>query len=272
MSNANPLSEALRTLRKAAGLSGAEAARRAGITQSKISRAETGLFLPNVDEIRSLCRIYNAPAEARQQLLEMARELTEGTTPARVVLQRGGWWMQERIGKLEAAASTIRTFTPAVIIGLLQSPAYIDALFGDSLPAEERKRTVQARLDRQMLLQTPRQFSFVMAEGALRWNMGGGAVMVEQLKHLTEISHRENVRLGVIPWTTPARVPAVNGFTIYDSRAVLIGTQTATAIITDQQNVRDYEAHWAELEPLVSWNDDARSVISRIADDYRKIV
>ncbi|MGH3156302.1 MAG: helix-turn-helix domain-containing protein [Streptosporangiaceae bacterium] len=272
MTSPNPLSQQLRALRRDAGLSGAEAARQAGITQSKVSRAETGTFLPTEDDVRKLCRVYGAEPDAQRQMVEMTRDLREGSTPARVILQRGGWWMQQRIGKLEAAASQIRTFTPTVIIGLVQTRAYISALFGDSLPPDDLDKTVSARLERQRVLATGRQFTFLMAEGALRWNIGGAHVMAEQLDHLIEVSRLANVKIGVIPWTTPTTVPALHGFTIYDSRAVLLGTQTATAIMTDRRDISDYEAHWKELEPFASWGDDARSVIAETAGAYRSII
>lgn len=271
MSNPNPLSAELRRLRTDAGLSGAEAARRAGLSQSKVSRAETGSFMPSEDDVKALCRVYGAELEVRRELTALVRELREGSTPARVVLQRGGWWMQQRIGRLESAASRIRNFTPALMIGLVQTRPYIRALFGESLPAEELERTIDARCDRQRLLDSDRQFVFVMAEGALRWNMGGAQVMLDQLDHLAEVSHRENVQVGIIPFTTPAHVPALHGFTIYDSRAVLLGTQTATAVITDHRNVAEYEKHWLELEPLVSWGEAARAEIARVAAEYRTI-
>lgn len=269
MKNPNPLSDMLRTLRADSGLSGAEAARRSGLSQSKVSRAETGSFLPSEDEIVVLCRVYNAPPEAVDELVQMTRDLREESTAARVILQRGGWWMQQRIGKLEATAERIRSYSPVTVTGLLQTRAYVEALFGDSLSAEDRERTVLARLERQKLLDSQREFVFVMAEGTLRWNMGGFAVMAEQLDHLVHESRRPNVRLGIIAWTTPANVPGSNRFTIFDSRAVMIGSVSATALITDEQHIADYEAHWAELEPLVSWGDDARAVIERVAVDYR---
>lgn len=269
--NPNPLSRALRELRVGAGLSGAEAARRAGISQSKVSRAETGVFMPAEDDLVKLCRVYGASPDVQHELTQALRDLREGTTPARVILQRGGWWMQQRIGRLEASAAKIRTFTPAVIIGLLQTRDYARALFGGSLPPDDLDRTVDARLERQLILSTDREFEFIMAEGALRWNMGGAAVMAGQLDHLAEVSSRPHVRIGVIEWTTPARVPALNGFTIYDSRAVLLGTQTATAIITDRRNVGEYEAHWHDLKPLASWDETARSVITRTAEEYRRL-
>ena len=267
----NPLSAMLRQLRIQAGLSGAEAARRAGLSQSKISRAETGTFLPTEDDVKVLCRVYRTPPETRRELLDMTRDLRESSTSARVVLQRGGWWMQQRIGKLETAASRIRNFAPIVVNGLLQTESYIDALLGESITGEDRRHMISSRLERQRILNTDRQFILVMAEGALRWNMGGADVMVEQLDRLVEESRRPNVRLGIIEWWTPATVPAMHGFTIYDSRAILLGTLTATAIVTDRQDVSDYESHWAELEPIVSYDDAARAAIERAAADYRSI-
>ncbi|MFI6101648.1 helix-turn-helix domain-containing protein [Lentzea sp. NPDC051213] len=272
MKNSNPLSDTLRALRIESGLSGAEAARRAGLSQSKVSRAETGSFLPSEEEIVALCRVYGAPAEAVDDLIEMTRELRDETTSARVVLQRGGWWMQQRIGKLESAASRILSYSTSTVIGLLQTKPYIEALFGEALSEEDRDRTVAARLQRQELLDSPREFLCVMTEGVLRWNMGGAAVMVEQLDHLIVQSQRPNVRVGLIPWTTPAFVPAGNPFTMYDTRAVLLGTQTATALITDEDNVAEYTAHWAEIEPLVSWGDEARAIVERVAADYRTLL
>ena len=269
MGNPNPLSATLRQLRVQAGLSGAEAARQAGLSQSKVSRAETGRFLPTENDVTALCRVYRASPETRRELLDLTRELHESSTSARVVLQRGGWWMQQRIGKLEIAASRIRNFAPAAVVGLLQTESYVDALLGDSLAGEDRHRMISSRLTRQRILDTDREFTLVMAEGALRWNMGGAEVMVEQLEHLAQESRRQNVRLGIIEWTTPATVPALHGFTIYDSRAVLLGTQTATAIVTDRQDVQGYEEHWAELEPIVSYDEAARAAVERVANDYR---
>lgn len=271
MDNPNPLSATLRKLRVDAGLSGAEAARRAGLTQSKVSRAETGAFLPTEGDIKALCQVYRASPAARRELLDLTRELREGTTSARVVLQRGGWWMQQRIGKLETAATRIRSFAPTAVVGLLQTDDYVDALLGDWLSGEDRTRMISSRMERQRLLGTDREFILVMSEGALRWNMGGAAIMVEQLDRLIQESRRPNVRLGIIEWTTPARVPALHGFTIYDSRAVLLGTLTATAIVTDRKDVHDYEEHWAELQTVVSYNDAARAAIERVAADYRTV-
>lgn len=270
MSELPPLSRELRRLRDVAGMSGPETARRTGLSQSKISRVETGKFAPTPETVTALCKAYNATADVRRQLVTQARELSAENMPARTVLQRGSWSMQHRIGRLEAAAEHVTEISPSIVVGLVQTRPYIEALFGDSLPDEERERTVQARLDRQAILDTDRAFTIVHTEGALRWRMGNGQIMADQIDHLIEVSHRPNVAMGVIPWTTPVTVPLLHPVSMYDQRACLIGTHAATAVVTDARLVADYHSHWDEVRPLVSWDEDARNHLRRIAEDYRE--
>lgn len=267
----NQLSATLRQLRLDAGLSGVEAARRAGLSQPKISRTETGRFMPTPDQVAALCRVYKAPTEVRRNLVGMAREVREERISARVVLERGGWWLQERIGRIEEIAGLIRCLSPTMVPGLLQTRDYVRALFGDALTHDDLERTVDARMGRQRLLDSERQFEFVLSEGALRWNMGGADVMISQLTRLIEESRRPNVRLGLVTWTTPVTVPVLHAIDLYDSRAVMFGTQTATALITEPNEVEEYESHWAEVSAFVTWGEEARSALARAISDYQAI-
>jgi transcriptional regulator with XRE-family HTH domain len=267
----NPLSEQLRLLRKQANLSGAEAAERAGMSPAKISRVETGTFMPTVDQVATLCRVYKAPSAVRRELLEMIRELRESTTQTSVVLQRGGWQMQQRIGRIEAASELVRSYSSATVTGLLQTESYITAIMSPAFTGENLERTVAARLQRQELLDTQRTFRLIMSEGALRWNVGGPTVMADQLAHLIDVSLRENVRLGVIPWTTTTGLPGGHAFHVYDTRAIIVGTMTATAIMTKSLDVADYLKRFDQLEAVASFDDDARAVIERVAGDYRSL-
>jgi len=282
----NKLSATLRELRKKAGMSQTEAAEKSGLSQSKVSRTETGEFAPAPEHVEALCRAYKAPAAVRRELVQMANELREDRISARVVLERGGWMLQERIGRIEEIAGRIRCIAPTVVPGLLQTREYIRSLFGDSLEPDDLMRTIDARMDRQRLLDTDRKFEFVLTEGALRWNMGGATIMASQVDHLIEVSKRGNVQLGVVPWTTPVTVPVMHTVDIYDSRAVMFGTIDATALITDPAVVKDYQAHWDELvgagtpgasaakasrRGFVSWDEEARAELARIADEYRRL-
>lgn len=276
----NKLSATLRELRQQAGLSQAEAAQKSGLSQSKVSRTETGEYAPAPEHVKALCRVYRAPVDVRRELVQMANELREDRISARVVLERGGWMLQERIGRIEEIAGRIRCIAPTVVPGLLQTRDYTRSLFGDSLPSDDLERTIDARMDRQRLIDTDRTLEFVLTEGALRWNMGGAVVMAEQIDHLIEVSKRRNVQLGVIPWTTPMTLPVMHTVDIYDSRAVMFGTIDATALITEPAVVKTYENHWDELvgsapeqhgQGFVSYGAEARTELARIADDYRRI-
>ncbi|MGQ0776527.1 MAG: helix-turn-helix domain-containing protein [Pseudonocardiales bacterium] len=265
------LSALLRRLRQDARLTGIEAARAAGLSQPKISRLETGKQVPTAAEVQALCRVYGASAAIRQQLLDVAHDMREEQVSARVMLQRGAYRMQERIGRIEAASRLLRTFHPAVVIGLVQTPGYVRALIGNSLPDDELERIVTARGERQRLLDTDREFVLIMTEGALRWHVGSPAVMIAQLQHLAEITRRSNVRVGVIPWTKPVRAGALHGFHLYDRRAAIVGTETATAIITDTRDIADYETCFATYEALAVFDADARQVLDRLSDEYRTL-
>ena len=50
----------------------------------------------------------------------------------------------------------------------------------------------------------------------------------------------------------------LHGFSLYDSRAVMIGTRVATAFLTDSADVAEHEKLFGELEALADWGGAAR--------------
>jgi transcriptional regulator with XRE-family HTH domain len=268
------LSGTLRDLRKAAGLSGMEAARRLGTSQRRISNIETGRFVPHEDEARALAALYKASPAIRRQLVQAVRALrAEMPARARVVMARGAWRMQRRIAEAESASARIRAFHCAVVIGLLQTPAYARAVFSDGgdITGEDLDRSVAERLARQHVLDSGRDITLLMTEGALRWQAVGPAVMADQLDHIAEATTWPHVRVGVIPWTTPVAVFPLHGFSIYDERAVIVGTRVATAFLTDPLDVAEHVKLFGELEALAAWDDAARGHLARIAADFRTL-
>ncbi|MGH3984201.1 MAG: helix-turn-helix domain-containing protein [Pseudonocardiaceae bacterium] len=265
------LSTTLRRLRSDAGLSGMEAARLAGYSQPKISRFETARQVPTTGEVRTLCRVYGAPPKVRDRLLELAADLTGDTVRARAVLSHGARYMQQRVGKIEQASELVRSFTPTIVDGLLQIPDYVRAIGSRSMAGEDLESFVDSRAARQQILDTDRQFQKIITEGALRWHVGSPQIMAAQLEHLIEASHRPNLRLGIIPWTTPVHSPALHCFTIFDDRAVIVGTETATAIITDPADIADYDKRHTFYAQYAVVGDPARAVLARLAVEYRDL-
>ncbi|MGH3548730.1 MAG: helix-turn-helix domain-containing protein [Pseudonocardiaceae bacterium] len=263
------LSTALRRLRSDADLSGMEAARRTGYSQPKISRFETARQVPTTEEVRVLCRVYGAAPEVHDRLLELATDLTGGTIRARAVLSHGARYMQQRVGRIEQSSELVRSFTPTLVDGLLQTPDYVRAMGSHRLAGDELRSFVDSRAARQQILDTDRQFQKIITEGALRWHVGSPQIMAAQLEHLIKATHRSNLRLGIIPWTTPVYSPALHCFTIFDNRAVIVGTETATAIITDPADIADYDRRHTFYAQYAVVGDPVRALLARLAGEYR---
>ena len=142
---------------------------------------------------------------------------------------------------------------------------------GGGITGIDLDKSVAERVFRQAILNSGRDISMIMTEGALRWQAVNAAVMTEQLDHLAEIGQRPGIRVGVIPWTAGVATYPRSGFHLYDSRAVHVATDVATALITDTQDVSAYEKLWGELEALATWDAAAREHIARIGADFRAL-
>lgn len=270
------LSATLAQLRADAGLSGTEAGKRSGISQASVSRYENGRYVPSPDDVDALTDVYHAPGEVRRRLRQLAADLREDVAPpARLVISRAAGQMQQRVGRVEASSVHIRHFHPIAVAGLLQTADYARTVFssGGDLPHEQVEQALAARMERQRLLDDPgRHFTFVLAEGVLRWQMGGPAVMVAQLDHLATVSQLAHVRLGVIPWTTTVDLAPMHGFDLYDARAVIVGTETTTVFLTNSHDVAAYVKLFADLEAAATFAEQARAVLARVARDYRSLL
>lgn len=110
----------------------------------------------------------------------------------------------------------------------------------------------------------------IQTEGALDWCVRDTALMAEQIDHIAEVSRLPNVRIGLIIRRAPATIRAPHGFHIFDSRAVQVGTKTATALIDNPADIATYEALFSELEQMAVFGDWARAELRRIADEHRR--
>ncbi|MGH3755409.1 MAG: Scr1 family TA system antitoxin-like transcriptional regulator [Pseudonocardiaceae bacterium] len=116
------LASRLRGLRAGTGLSGNRfAVERIRWPQSRVSRLETGSQLPTEDDIHAWVQAVGASSATVAELLERAR--IEYATWRDTYRRSGGpGGKQASIAALEAQATRIRGFQPAMVIGLLQTP------------------------------------------------------------------------------------------------------------------------------------------------------
>ncbi|MGW8729307.1 helix-turn-helix domain-containing protein [Streptomyces sp. NPDC055808] len=107
--------------------------------------------------------------------------------------------------ELESMASAIYHWTPMVVPGLLQTPAYTRALTRAGRPfasEEDVERNVSTRRERAKLLEgdAAPELWCILHESALRIPVGGADVMHEQLGHICELAGAGAVAVQVLPF------------------------------------------------------------------------
>lgn len=268
------LSRTLRDLRHGTGLSGVAAAKAVGISQPRISRIENGVLLPTDFQVRAMCRVYGAPARTERELRQAVADLRAESAPARLVLSRGGWKMQSRIRAIEARAAEICGYQPAIIVGLLQTEAYMRLVFTQrgQVAGDLPEKSVAERLKRASVLGSDKDITLILTEGALRWQAGSPAVMVEQLEHIRDVSVAfPQVQIGVIPQTQAVSVFPTHGFAMWDRRTVMVGMWSATSVITDATDVAGYSRLFDQLVESARFGAGGQEIVGRIAAEYRRM-
>lgn len=212
----------LRDWRTQAGLTIAEASKLMEWGASTLQRLEKGQAdrIRTID-IQELCRIYGIPDELADGLKGLAQQAAVKS-----------WWhaygdlipenFDVYVG-LEASARQLTSYQSELILGQLQTAEYARALIRLGCPDDsenEVDRRVQLRVQRQALVTrraTPANVDVVLDESVLRRVVGGAKVMSSQLRHLADLSTRDNVSLRILPFA--AGIPlgdATGPFTVLE--------------------------------------------------------
>ncbi|MEU8268665.1 helix-turn-helix transcriptional regulator [Sphaerisporangium sp. NPDC049002] len=269
------LSAALRQLRIESGLTAAEAAKQLDWDPSKITRMERDEWKrPAPHDIRGLLDLYGVTDERRREaLLTLARES-----------RQRGWWadyqdvFRSSLPDFEAGASMIRTYEAVVIPGLLQTAAYMMAIFrgGQVLNEAVFERHVQARLARQEILkrQDPPTLVAVIDEAALLKMIGGPDVMRDQIQHLVEMAGRPNITVQVLPNSVGAH-PALDGpFVILDFPSpddpslVHLATLTDSLWLETPEEIRRYTLIYSQAQASALSPDES---VRHLSESHRRL-
>lgn len=223
---------------------------------------ENGKGLLTEAEAAALLALYGVKGNERRRIMTLVQTARAGHIDSRVILQGGAHHFQERIRQLDDQSRLVRSFAPTAVLGILQTHAYARIVFTQRMTEERAAPAIVSRMQRHRMLDDPgRQWVLLQSEGALRWNLGGPAVMVEQIEQVASAIDRPNVRLGVIPWQAPAQVLPLHGFHLYDHRAVVVGTRSGTAIMGDtwRYSTARHGNCWVE-SPTITVRSDVRDL------------
>lgn len=256
----------VRTLRRRAGLTGVELARLCGVSQSRISRMETGHLVPQDDEVDRIATALGADAERREQLHDQARAARSRMQSWRTLHARGFTGHQQTVARWEQQASRIRLFQPNLVPGLLQTAEYARHAIELSTQAPDTASAVAARMARQSILyDRGKSFEFLITEGALRWRIVPTEVHVGQLNHLASLATLANVEIGVIPLTARVAAHQSTMFCLFDDASAYVELLNGEVATEERQDVAEYGAAFTGLSDAASYGEDAIAQLDRIS-------
>jgi transcriptional regulator with XRE-family HTH domain len=231
----------IQKLRKARGLTQAEVSDSTSISESNISRIESGTRTKKLSQAegKRLAKILElSPEDARK----LRRKIQDIQVPNLFVnIERQD---EETILLLESNASHLRIFSQNTLPPHVRTEACMRACYaemGSHPPTTLTEHTLSE--DEHLELQMQRQSFVVNTEKSIDIVISGTSLMAlplnefetrRQLSRLEEFSRRENASLQVIPlWAKPSSIRQPCDYQLIDKRQVLLSNGVDTHSRTD---------------------------------------
>ncbi|MEU8900806.1 helix-turn-helix transcriptional regulator [Nocardia sp. NPDC048505] len=268
----------LQRLRELCPMDRKEVAQQANMSQSKLSRVESGSVGLHLRDVEDLLRLYAATPAQRNRVLDLARLSNEPS-----------WWHGDchwipkgfdALLDLEPAAALIGVYEPRFVPDLLQSEDYARTVLslatrtGESRHQVERK--VQLRLRRQEMLhrRDSPKVRFVIEESALRRPLGGHSVWRGQLETIAKLCDLPHVTVQILADTAGGPALAESGFTYLrfpdPELGQLVSTQQmgATTLLTNPVDVHTYLESARSLAIRAESSERTSELMIKLAEHY----
>jgi transcriptional regulator with XRE-family HTH domain len=271
------LARRLRQLRADRDLTVEQVAEKLLCSATKISRIETGARRASLRDVRDLCQLYQVGEQDAAHLMGLARQAREA-----------GWWDQyvdlgSPVGTylgLEAEATAITFFSTIFIYGLLQTAGYARAVIKginpriDPAVLEER---VDARMRRHKRIEEANRprVRVLMDEAVLRRQVGGPAVMAEQLDRIVQAASEGPVTTQVIPFNSGSLANSDSNFTLFEfeeppmPRVVHVEGLTGYLYLEKAADIERYRESLDQLRDAALSPRDSLVLITEIRDAHR---
>lgn len=247
------------------------------VGKSTVSRIETASIRIRPIYVDQLCKAYEITGDERESLLQLSRDS-----------EKRGWWSPyaktltaqylEYIS-FENEASSLRTYEPLVVPGLLQTEEYaravIRGMVRPNLREDQVSERMRVRLERQQRLDgdSPVSLWAIVDESALCRPTGGREVMREQLEHLVGVSSQPNITLQVIGNEIGAHPGMTGSFMILTfppkrwSDVVYLDTPVGELYAEDEANSEACSTLFEYLRASALDEDQSRHRIRRAAKE-----
>ncbi|MCF6473256.1 helix-turn-helix transcriptional regulator [Nonomuraea sp. MG754425] len=246
-------------------LTGTQLAERHGWNKSKVSKLENGRQTPTPDDLRKWADATGRP-EAYDELLARLRGFESHIRSWRRQLAAGHKPVQDTHLSAHADATLFRGWESSMVFGILQTPDYARSIFARYAELQRSPRDVEeavrSRMKRQeALYDSSKRFHLIMWEAALRALICPPSVLAAQLDRLVGSIGLDTVRLGIIPFSAPLKIPPSTAFWIYDDRQVIVENWHAELWIDDEAGVATHLRTWKTLNESAVYGIDAQNLI-----------
>lgn len=242
------------------------------MSQSKVSRIESGKVLPTVVDVERIVKALDVPAEVAHELLSLARAANVDYASWRSYARVGLWRKQAELKALAESSSAVRQFLPAIPSGLIQAPEYARAVLTPTVkgnPDRDVEKAVRARLDSQeVLTDESRRFHFLLTEQAVRWQRAESAVIVSQLRHMSALVDQPNLDLAIIPNGVMVSAAPLNVFVVYDDRLVIVELFSGEVALRDPQDVEYHLNLFEYFRDRAVSGERAKILLDSVANEF----
>jgi hypothetical protein len=261
------LADRLRDMRLDAELSGRELSRAAGWHEAKTSRIESAKQAPSDSDIRTWCEACHV-AEQAPDLIAASRAADSIYVDWKRLHRSGMRRVQETRRSLYEKTRLFKVYVSTVMPGFTQTPGYAKALMSMITEFQQTPDdvddAVRARISRNRILGSEgHQFTLLLEESVLRYQVGDKEAMTAQLGHLLSCTALPGVRIGIIPFTAGSRsMWTLESFNVFDDARVHVETLTAAVTVTIPGEVIVYLRAFDRLASLAVYGAEARGLIT----------
>jgi transcriptional regulator with XRE-family HTH domain len=258
----------LRTLRRERNITGERLAQAANMSQSKVSKIETGFYAKLTEsDVDILLDILDAPKIIRQQIYAHMNGYSKEPERAYRPLQVIDSYAKEK------ETTLTRSFRLSTPHPLLQTMEYRESSMGQYFainPADERKigdimKELPLRQDQ--LWDTTKYFHFIMYESVLYTLVTDTRTQLAQLDRIERFVGGKRIKVGILPFKEGLKATENTGFRLYDDTSLITANGISEVEITDQNIIREYIKIFDLVDQRVVYGEAARRLI-REATDY----
>ncbi|MFI6931011.1 Scr1 family TA system antitoxin-like transcriptional regulator [Streptomyces sp. NPDC050287] len=181
-------------------------------------------------------------------------------------------WAEEYLDR-EREAIAVSWYESLLVPGLLQTEGYARAVFRNRVPLydeDEIEQLVAARIERREILhrKVPPMMSFMIWEAALRDELGGRDVYVEQVRHLREYAELPGLTVQILPLGRTSHAGLEGPFILLETpehqRLAYSETQRGSTLIADPDEVGILTQKYAMLRTQALNTEDTRDLLDRL--------